>query len=331
MRGGNAGIPGAIRLMTEQNLPLISVIIETFTVSHEYPADEAGPQLASVLDRLGEQAYPRDRTEIIVILDEESADLTQFIRSKYPAIKTSFVEKGTYLSMKSRGFDVAQGEMLALLDADCIPVTNWLDRIASAYAQDIDVVAGKTRYRRGKPFADTFSVFDFGHVHADRSGRTFAFNLNNVAFRRQVVALNRFDSRAKRNGGCFLFWRKLQMSNHYMIYDPQMFAGHGPDFRGLGFVRKHVERGFDSVNLFRVVDPELLPPARYRRFGLLVPLGMFVSRMLFDIRRVVSNRRDLGIRLYAVPYYYAAALVLRGLEAVGGIIAILKPHYFSVD
>ena len=60
------------------------------------------------------------------------------------------------------------------------------------------------------------------------------------------------------------------MSNHYMIYDPQMFAGHGPDFRGLGFVRKHVERGFDSVNLFRVVDPELLPPARYRRFGLLV-------------------------------------------------------------
>ncbi len=308
---------------------MISVIIETYTVSHEYPAVECAIQLASVLDRLREQSYPKHQTEIIVVLDEANAELAKFVQTRYPEVRTVFVMDGTYLSMKNFGFEVARGEMLALLDADCIPVRNWLETIATAFSPGVDAVAGKTRYRPEHPLARTFSVFDFGHVQADRNGKTFSFNVNNVAFHRDIVAQNRFDDRVRRNGGCFLFWRKLKLANCNMIYDPKMFAGHGNDFLGLGFARKHLDRGFDTINLFRIADPKLLEAARYMRFGLLVPLGMFASRLWFDFRRMVTNRRDLGIRLYTVPYYYAVSLVIRGLEAVGGMIAILKPDYFG--
>lgn len=314
-----------------QQLPMISVIIETYTVSHEYPPAEGAIQLGSVLNRLREQQYPKDKTEIIVVLEDKNPELARFVAAGYPDVKATSMTSATYLSMKNHGFEIGRGDILALLDGDCIPATDWLEAIAAACSNGVDVVAGKTRYRPEHAFAKTFSVFDFGHVQADCNGKTFSFNVNNVAFRRNVVAQDRFDERVRRNGGCFLFWRQLQLANRDMVYDPRMFVGHGDDFVGLGFARKHLERGFDTINLLRIADPNLLEAVRYMRWGPLVPLGMFATRVLFDLRRIVSNRRDLGIRLYTAPYFYAVSLVIRGLEAVGGMVAILKPDYFERD
>ena len=307
---------------------MISVIVETFTVCHEYPPSEAEQQLSAVLDRLREQAYPKSHTEILVVLDEVSQDLAAFVNRKYPEVRTEFVKKGTYFSMKNHGFDVARGEICALIDGDCVPSADWLERMDAAFPAGVDVVAGKTRYRQGYPFATTFSVFDFGHVQADHSGKTFSFNLNNVGFRKSVVLKNKLDERARRNGACLLMWRQLQVANYNMVYDPLVFAGHGNDYRGAGFIRKHVERGFDSINLFRISEPGLLSGSRYMRLGPLVPLGMFAARVRFDLWRIVSNRRDLGIPIYAIPYFYAVSIVIRGLEAVGGMTAVLKPDSF---
>jgi len=311
-----------------EQAPVISVVIETFTITREYPMAEAQAQLGSLLDRLREQSYPRDLTEIMVILEGGSTELCQFVGTRYPEVRTVFIRQGTYLSMKNLGFETARGDMIALIDGDCLPIADWLTRIAAAYSDGADVVAGKTRYRPEHPFAHTFSIFDFGHVQADRDGKTFAFNVNNLAFRRSVVAKNRFDDRVRRNGGCFLFWRTLKLANYDMVYDPLMYAGHGNDFWKLGFVRKHVERGFDTINLLRHTDPKLLESARYIRLGPLVPLGMLASRVWFDLRRLVSNRGDLGIRPYALPYFYAVSVLVRSLEALGGMIAIWRPSHF---
>jgi glycosyltransferase involved in cell wall biosynthesis len=308
---------------------MISVIVETFTICHEYPPDEAETQLSGVLDRLHEQSYPKSCTEILVVLDEVSECLAAFVKRKYPEVVTELVRRGTYFSMKNHGFDVARGEICALIDGDCIPSVDWLERMDAAFPAGVDVVAGKTRYRQGYPFAKTFSVFDFGHVQADPSGKTFSFNLNNVGFRRNVVLENRLDERARRNGACLLLWRQLQLANYNMVYDPLVFAGHGNDYRGTGFIRKHIERGFDSINLFRISGPGMLSGSRYMHLGPLVPLGMFAARVRFDLWRIVSNRRDLGIPIYAVPYFYAMSIMIRGLEAVGGMTAVLKPDAFA--
>jgi|SRR5579863_6269417 len=319
---GNAGeSPGVA--------PLLSVIIETYTVSHEYPPNEALAQLGLTLNRLRGQTYPKQRTEIIVVVDDSNRGLADFVAANYPEVAITLARQGTYLSMKNQGFEVARGDIIALLDADCLPSPQWLERIAGALAGGADVVAGKTRYRPEHRFANTFSVFDFGHVQADRNGKTFSFNVNNLAFRREVVARNRFDQRVRRNGGCYLFWRKLGLANYDMIYDPRVFAGHGNDFSGLGIVRKHIERGFDFLTLLRISSPEQLDASRYKRWGALVPFGMFASRVLFDFRRMITNRRDLGIRIYELPYYYAVSLFIRGLELIGGLVAVFKPDHYS--
>jgi hypothetical protein len=58
---------------------------------------------------------------------------------------------------------------------------------------------------------------------------------------------------------------------------------------------------------------------------------MFAARVRFDFWRMVSNRHDLGIPIYAIPYYYGVSIVIRGLEAVGGMTAVLKPDAFAED
>jgi len=49
----------------------------------------------------------------------------------------------------------------------------------------------------------------------------------------------------------------------------------------------------------------------------------------FDLRRLISNGKDLDARFYAVPYYFCASIVIRGIEAVGAALALVKPGYFA--
>jgi glycosyltransferase involved in cell wall biosynthesis len=316
----------------ELSMPLISVIIETFTVSHEYPASEASAQVGKVLAGLRSQTYPRDRTDIIVVLDRTNSGLLHFVQKRWPEAKTALVDDGTYYTMKNLGFDLAVGDVCALIDGDCIPAPNWLENIAGAFRRGADVIAGKTRYRPEHRFAHTFSIFDFGHVQVDRNGKTFAFNLNNSAFRRTAVAQYRLDEGARRNGACVVFWRRLEQAGLDMVYDPGVFVGHGNDFVGAGFWHKHLERGFDWFILLGTLEPGVLDAApAMRRLGPLAPPAMFAARVWFDFRRLISNRKDLDVRLYALPYYFGASILIRGIEAAGAALAMVKPGYFSRD
>jgi hypothetical protein len=309
----------------------VSVIVETFTLTHEYPGGTRieDSQLPLVLARLEQQTYSRDRYEIVVELDSARQDWAVYLHREFPDVRVAFAPQATYFGMKNHGFENARAPFIALVDGDCIPNRDWIEKIAAALNGGLDVIVGKTRYRPGPLLAETFSVFDFGHVHARRSGGTFSFNANNVAFRKEVVRQHQFDSKAPRNGACYFLWRKLDALHYRMHYDPSIYAGHGDDFKGLGFVRKHFERGFDAISLCRLDTENRLDGTRYLRLGILAPLGMYGARVLFDLRRFIGNRLDLQIPLYAIPYYCVASVLIRGIEAAGGIASIVNPGMFQ--
>jgi glycosyltransferase involved in cell wall biosynthesis len=116
--------------------------------------------------------------------------------------------------MKNYGFDLARGDVIALLDGDCVPAPDWLERIAASIENRADVAVGKTRYRSDKLLASTFSVFDFGHVQGNKTGRASYFNANNLAFKAPVARQNKFDERARRNGACYHLWQRLAKQNY---------------------------------------------------------------------------------------------------------------------
>src|SRR5262249_33983339 len=136
--------------------------------------------------------------------------------------------------------------------------------------------------------------------------------------------------RIERFGSCYMLALRLRARGCRMAYDPEQFVEHRyDDVAGFRCLTKHFRRGFDNTLLFRFDAESIAPGAKCMRLGVRAPAGMALSRMLFDVKRLVANRRDLGIRLYAIPFYCVVSAVLRSAEAFGGVAAVLKPNLFG--
>jgi glycosyltransferase involved in cell wall biosynthesis len=88
------------------------------------------------------QNYPSQDFEIIMI-DNNSTDLSRSIVRKYPSITLLSEKKQGSYAARNLGIRRAEGEILAFTDADCIPDANWLKKISDAIScEDILVAVG---------------------------------------------------------------------------------------------------------------------------------------------------------------------------------------------
>ncbi len=108
-----------------------------------------------------------------------------------------------YYAAKNAGAQAARGTVVALLDGDCVPEPAWVERLVARLEPGVCAVAGQTRYARDTTLASTLAVPDFGYVVGEPSGAASGFNVNNVAFRREVLLEHPLDARLRRNGGCY--------------------------------------------------------------------------------------------------------------------------------
>lgn len=99
--------------MTDRETPTVSVVI---------PAYNAAPLLPDTIDSVLDQTYAH--VEVIVV-DDGSADETPEILADYgDAIRAIRQENAGSASARNRGIEAAEGEYIALLDAD----DRWLPR-----------------------------------------------------------------------------------------------------------------------------------------------------------------------------------------------------------
>ena len=157
-----------------------------------------------------------------------------------------------YFAAKNAGTAVAAGDVIALLDGDCEPASDWLEALLAPFESGVAAVGGRTRYTGGSWAAWTFSIPDFAHVLAEEKDAASGFNINNVAFRREVLLAYPFDKRIPRNGGCYFLFHQLRADEKRVLYEPSAVVAHGLDIRGLSFVRKHFDRGYDGITVYRL-------------------------------------------------------------------------------
>lgn len=102
---------------TTSRWPSVSIVI---------PAWNEGRRLDDVLRACTTQDYPGDWETILV--DNGSTDGTKSTVRGYP--KAKVLEERRHLrspySARNRGIEVARGDVIALLDASCVPRSNWL-------------------------------------------------------------------------------------------------------------------------------------------------------------------------------------------------------------
>ena len=106
--------------------PFVSVIIPHFN-------DQA--RLSRCLTLLEKQTYPSHRYEIIVV-DNGSDSLPEATVNSSPHSRLLFEAKpGSYIA-RNRGISVAQGEVIAFTDSDCVPSLDWLDQGVDAITRN---------------------------------------------------------------------------------------------------------------------------------------------------------------------------------------------------
>lgn len=102
-------------MKTVQNLPKISIII---------PAYNEEDYIGKCLQGLTEQYYPKDNIEVIV-MDNGSSDRTREIASHWGA-KVYCKPDFTIGALRNYGWKKSHNNLIAFLDADCVPCQNWL-------------------------------------------------------------------------------------------------------------------------------------------------------------------------------------------------------------
>jgi glycosyltransferase involved in cell wall biosynthesis len=98
---------------------LISVII---------PALNEADMIGGCLESLSKSDYPKSKFEVVVA-DNGSTDATLEIAQSYASrLQLTILRKPglTVSSLRNQGAAIAQGEILAFLDADCVVLSDWL-------------------------------------------------------------------------------------------------------------------------------------------------------------------------------------------------------------
>lgn len=128
----------------------------------------------------------------VIVVDNASTDSTSSIANQFP-FRVIKEDKVGQLQAKHCGVLAAEGEIVVVLDADCVPPSTWLSSIYEAFSTDtaekIAAVTGRYRYEPGMPLWGKFyaALMQFILIDIRRMARKpILFVIGgNVAFRRK--------------------------------------------------------------------------------------------------------------------------------------------------
>ncbi len=233
----------------------------TFTVlvpSYRRPQD-----LLRCLQGLLAGSRPPD--EIVVVLrdvDRKSQrELQQWLDDNQPtvAVRMAMVSRPGQIAAMNRGLQVASGDIVCFTDDDCVPRSDWLERLAAYYADEaVGGVGGHDVIHYGNHvYAVSATVVGritwwgriIGNHHCEFEGAAQEVDHlkgANMSFRRTM--LREFDENLAGGSSCLndtemSLWVRQQGGK--LIYDPRIVVDHYP-----------AERFGESTR--KVTDPSLV-------------------------------------------------------------------------
>lgn len=306
--------------------PIVTVVVDTITARTGLQRGALADVLAGPMAALARQTLPAEEIEVVVVIDADVPERERNeVKSRYPQVRLAQSASINYFDGKNSGARAARSQFVTFLDGDCTPEPDWLERLVARFDPEVAAVAGCVRYSGPSWSARTFSIPDFAYILTERDGQASGFNLGNVAFRRDLLLDLPLESRIRRNGGCYLLFHQIRRRGARMVYEPRAKVGHALDFEGVGFVGKHYQRGYDSVDVYRYdLDNSLRGTRLFRRFGAAALIAFTGRRILIDWARLVRHHRQMGVATLGVPYYAAVGAGLRLVELAGSVIASLR-------
>jgi glycosyltransferase involved in cell wall biosynthesis len=123
------------------------------------PAFNEAPHIKRVIMAAKALNLPNGDTKEVIVVDNDSSDATSEIAKKAGADKVVLERKRGTNMARERGFRESRGEIVAYLDADCVPPKDWLIKIKQKLSKEnVVAVSGPYDYEfRGlKKLMDKF-------------------------------------------------------------------------------------------------------------------------------------------------------------------------------
>lgn len=302
---------------TEHNSgPVVSVLI---VADHDTDRHAELADLRNCLQALAVQEVDEPVEFLLVETQERARMLPTDLIAELPSLRVIGVPNDATYEQKNAAARAAQGEIIALLDADCVPVSGWLQSLINTFRSHPQYVAvsGRTMYEGKTASERCLSVLSRGFLDPGKEAPTRFISNNNSGFLRRVYeqfplpegegpyAAQLQSAAIRRDGG-------------HCLFQPAMTVIH--DFEGWSMerdIRCHI--GWATIRI-RQIDPRL-------RFSWLLRLGQ-ASIPLFYAGRVLESwgtcfrvGKQYGLRLTDYPVALALSFWIHFLEIKGMLLA----------
>lgn len=128
------------------------------------PALNEGSGITASIEALLKQTVPRSDYEIVVVDNASTDDTAEIAKSSGADRVILEPSRGTNIA-RARGVHESEGEIVAFLDADCVPPANWLEQIEDILSDPANKAIsgpcdiGLTGFRRPFEIAYTRHLF----------------------------------------------------------------------------------------------------------------------------------------------------------------------------
>jgi glycosyltransferase involved in cell wall biosynthesis len=208
-------------IVTENFQPLVSVII---------PVYNDLKRLKICLQALHQQTYPLDKYEIIVIDNGSDYEIKPLI-ADYSQVKTVRENRPGSYTARNYGLSVAQGEIIAFTDADCIPQNNWLEAGVKNFLAhpNCGVLGGKIKiFAKNSYQPNAVELYESIYAlsqkyHVEVGG--FAATANLFTSKEVIAKVGNFDEKLK-SGGDKDWCYKVTKSGYKIIYSEATCIAH---------------------------------------------------------------------------------------------------------
>lgn len=230
----------------------------TVKISVVIPARNAEKTIGQTLEAI--QQGTRQPEEILVV-DGCSTDKTRTISQQYDVTVIENLKLHA-ASARRLGTEKANNPFIAFTDSDCIPASNWLERIAAHLDADpqLDGMGGRVTLTKPQTHIQAFSAHVFESIKSfpiesiqitTKGVGGLSFAGANCAFSKEkIIAVGNFRDQFSNHGEeVDLLWRLVD-AKAKLVFDPLLFVEHlgYPDTMGK-LIRASFRNGTTSTLL----------------------------------------------------------------------------------
>ena len=237
------------------------------------------------------------------------------LRTILPDLKVVLCESEESYELKNVGFRAATADIVAMLDADCVPASDWIEKALAAMKTypKAAIISGRTVYPASGLAQRILSLLSRSYVDRGEAGPTRFISSNNSICRRGVYLENPLPTGIGPFAGRIQSER-IMRAGHQLWFDPSFRVIH--DFEGARMeadIRRNA--GYGTI-IVRLRDPSM-PGAWLTRLGV-ASIPVFVAGKIFDSwRDCIRCASAFGVRWFEIPFAFLGSVAVHLMEIPG--------------